>query len=180
MAAEKYELHENGIHLLNGEFDYEIAGETITWILESQLRKKFDHLTLIINSNGGDLHCAFSIIDTIRGCPIPIHTIGLGQIMSCGLMTFMAGTSGHRILTPNTAILSHQWAGEIYGKAHELIAAQKGNDQTTDRVFEHYRKCLKLDDKTIREKLLPAHDVFLTAQEALTLGLCDEVKEFCR
>ena len=170
-------LHDNGIHLLNGEFDYYAADDVITWILESGFKKKKpDHLTLIINSHGGDLPCAFAIIDMMRGSKIPIHTLGIGQISSCGLITFMAGAKGHRILTPSTSILSHQWSGEFSGKAHELISAQRENDLTTSRVMDHYQFYTGLSPGIIREKLLPPHDVFLSAEEALALNICDQVK----
>ena len=171
-------LHNNGIHLLNGEFDYQIAQEVITWILESNLRKKkkFKHLTLIINSHGGELSCAFAIIDMMRGSQIPIHTVGIGQISSCGLMTFLAGAKGYRVLTPNTSIMSHQWSGGTYGKEHELIAAQRDNELTRERMLVHYKQTTGLDEKIIKEKLLPAHDVFLSAEEALALKICDHIK----
>ena len=35
----------------------------------------------------------------------------------------------------------------------------------------------KLKEKEIREKLMPAHDVWLDPKEAKKLGLCDKVQE---
>lgn len=171
-------LHDNGIHFLSGEFDYETANDAITWLLESGLRKKkkYDHLTLIINSHGGDLACGFAIIDMMRASTIPVHTLGLGQISSCGLLTFIAGEKGHRILTPNTSILSHQWAGAASGKAHELVSVQKDFDLTSSRVLDHYQRCTGLDPDAIKTKLLPPHDVFLSANEAIQYNLCDAIK----
>ena len=43
----------------------------------------------------------------------------------CGLSIFMSGQKGHRTLTPNTSILSHQWAWGSAGKEHELFATIK-------------------------------------------------------
>lgn len=171
-------LHEHGIHLINGEIDYDSTDRVITWLLESSLRKskKIQHLTLIVNSHGGDLHCSFAIIDMMRASALPVHTVGLGQISSSGLMTFLAGDPGHRVLTPNTSIMSHQWTGETSGKAHELVSAQRYFDITTERVMAHYRHCTHLTDETITQKLLPPHDVFLTADEALALNLCDDIR----
>jgi ATP-dependent Clp protease protease subunit len=171
-------LADHGIHLLNGELDYNVAHEVISWIIESGLqpRPAIRHLTLVINSHGGDLNCGFAIIDVMRGSRLPVHTVGLGQISSCGLMTFLAGAPGHRSLTPNTSIMSHQWTGGSYGKAHELLSAKKEFDLTTARVIEHYRRCTKLKLDVIKQKLLPPHDVFLTAEEALKLNICDQIK----
>jgi ATP-dependent Clp protease protease subunit len=170
-------LQDHGIHLLNGELDYDTAHDVITWIIESGLRRRsVAHLTLVINSHGGDLNCGFAIIDVMRGSALAVHTVGLGQISSCGLMIFLAGTTGHRTLTPNTSIMSHQWTGGSYGKAHELLSAKKEFDLTTARVIEHYRRCTKLKVDTIKRLLLPPHDVFLSAEEALKLNICDHIK----
>ena len=53
----------------------------------------------------------------------------------------------------------------------------KEYDLTTERLFNHYKKCTGLKEKEIREKLMPAHDVWLDAKGAKKLGLCDTVQE---
>jgi ATP-dependent Clp protease protease subunit len=134
-------------------------------------------LNLIITSPGGDLNAAFALIDVMRGSAIPVRTIGLGQIASAGLMIFIAGEKGQRILTPNTSILSHQYSWGAIGKEHELFAQIKEFDLTTKKVIDHYKRCTGLADKKIREVLLPPQDVWLSPPEAKKLGLCDDVKD---
>ena len=131
----------------------------------------------IICSPGGDLSAAFALIDVMRGSSIPIKTTGLGMIASAGLLIFMSGEKGKRLLTPNTSILSHQFSWGSFGKEHELFAAVKEFDLTTKRMIKHYKKCTGLSDKDIRQYLLPPQDVWLSAPEALKLGICDNVKE---
>lgn len=171
-------LTDKGIYYFSGEFNQSTTRDAISWILDSNFQSKtpYENLTLIITSYGGDLFSAFALIDVMRGSQIPIHTIGLGIIASAGLMTFIAGEPGHRIITPNTSILSHQWASGTFGKEHELVASQKQFDLTTKRMINHYKKCTKLSDKVIREKLLPPQDVWLSAEEAKKYNLVDHVK----
>ena len=47
---------------------------------------------------------------------------------------------------------------------------------TTNMMMSHYKKCTGLTEKKIREFLLPASDVWLSAKDALELGICDEIK----
>lgn len=171
-------LREKGIFFLSSGFNPQMAKEVCTWILEANLaqNRQFEHLTLIINSPGGEVQSAFAIIDCIRGSKIPIHTVGLGMIASCGLLLFMAGHKGGRTLTPNTSILSHQWAWGSRGKAHELFAVMDEFNLTNKRIINHYKVCTGLDKKTIKEKLLPPQDVWLSAEQALEMGICDEIK----
>lgn len=148
------------------------------WIFEANFtEERPEMLNMIITSPGGDLNAAFALIDVMRGSAIPIRTIGLGQIASAGLMIFIAGEKGQRILTPNTSILSHQYSWGAIGKEHELFATVREFDLTTKKMIAHYKKCTGLDEKRIRETLLPPQDVWLSPVEAKKLGLCDEVKE---
>ena len=120
---------------------------------------------------------AFALIDIMNGSSIPIHTLGIGQISSCGILTFMSGEKGHRILTPNTSILSHEWSWGTSGKSHELVAVQREFELTDKRMMDHYKRCTGLDEKTIKKVLLPAHDVWLSADEAVKYGIADKIKK---
>ncbi len=171
-------LSDKGIFIISEGFTPLLAKNVVTWIIEANLNpnRTFNHLTLIINSPGGQVPSAFAIIDAMKGSSLPVHTIGLGEISSCGLLTFLAGAKGHRILTPNTSILSHQWAWASWGKEHELIARVKEFDLTTKRILDHYKACTGLTDEVIRERLLPAQDIWLSAEEALELNVCDQIR----
>lgn len=152
--------------------------QIVEWIFTCNFsEEQFDMLNLVICTPGGDLNAAFAVIDTIKGSHIPVRTIGLGQIASAGLLMFIAGEPGHRVLTPNTSILSHQYSWGTFGKEHELFAQVKEFDLVTKRLMSHYKKCTGLEEATIREKLLPPQDVWLSAQEAKKLGVCDTVKD---
>jgi ATP-dependent protease ClpP protease subunit len=81
------------------------------------------------------------------------------------------------VLTPNTSILSHQFAWSNQGKAHELFATMKEFQLTEQRMVEHYKVSTGLDDEAIKKVLLPPQDVYLSAQEALEYGICDHVAD---
>jgi ATP-dependent Clp protease protease subunit len=178
LTSETPSLKDKGIFLLTGEVNESSAKEIVTWILESNfaVNPGYSHLTLIVHSPGGSVPASFAIIDAMRGSALPVHTVGLGQVGSCALSIFMAGYKGGRVLTPNTSILSHQWSWGNFGKQHELVAAVREYDLTTQRIVDHYRKCTGLSDEVIRQKLLPAEDVWLSAEEAKVLNICDHIK----
>jgi ATP-dependent Clp protease protease subunit len=171
------ELFLRGHHVFMGDVTQETMKPLIDWIIAENFNreKKKKELTLGICSPGGDLNACFALVDVMKGSKIPIRTIGMGMIASCGLVMFISGTKGRRILTPNTSILSHQYSWGTYGKEHELFAVVKEYDLTTQRMIAHYRKCTGLSEKDIRKYLLPPHDVWLSAKEAKKLGLCDKI-----
>lgn len=173
-------LESNHILMFNKDFDALSTGDAIKFILERNLmtKNKPKQIKMLINSPGGEVNSAFALIDTMKGSPIPIHTYGLGQIASCGLLTFIAGKKGKRFITKNTSILSHQYTWGSYGKEHELFAQVKEFELTTKRIIEHYKKCTGLNDKQIREYLLPPEDRWLSAEEAVKYGIADEIVTF--
>ena len=172
------ELFMRGQHVFMGDVTQESMKPLIDWIIAENYNKdkKKKELTLGICSPGGDLNACFALVDIMKGSKIPIRTVGMGMIASCGLLMFISGTKGRRVLTPNTSILSHQYSWGTYGKEHELFSTVKEYELTTQRMLRHYKKCTGLTEKKIREQLLPPQDVWLSATEAKKLGLCDSVK----
>ena len=172
------ELFMRGHHVFMGDVTQETMKPLIDWIISENFnqKEKKRELTLGICSPGGDLNACFALVDVMKGSKIPIRTIGMGMIASCGLLMFISGEKGKRILTPNTSILSHQYSWGSYGKEHELFAQVKEYDLTTERIVNHYKKCTGLSEKDIRKYLLPPHDVWLSANEAKKLGLCDKIQ----
>lgn len=175
-------LQESGIYVFMDDIDQETIRPVVEWILcENHVtKKKRKELLLMICSAGGSVETAFALIDVMRSSPIPIKTVGLGQIASAGLLIFLAGSPGRRLLTPNTSILSHQFSWGSDGKAHELFATIKEFELTHKRMLEHYKRCTGLDEETIKTRLLPANDVWLTAEEAMALNICDGISDLSR
>lgn len=173
-------LADQGMMLLMGPVTDESIKPVIEWLLYENLvkKKKNKELLLMICSEGGALENAFALIDVMRTSKIPVKTVGLGMIASAGLMIFIAGASGRRVLTPNTSILSHQFTAGHVGKAHELFATVKEFELAEQRMLELYRDCTGLDERKIREVLLPPQDVYLSAEEALKHRICDHVADF--
>ena len=167
-------------YLFNSTFDASSTGDALKYILARNLMRKDrpKFIKMIINSPGGEVPSAFALIDTMKGSKIPIYTYGLGEIASCGLLTFMAGEKGHRYITRNTAILSHQFSWGSIGKEHELMASVKEFNNTSQRIIEHYKRCTGQTEATIKKYLLPAEDVWLTPKEAIKYGIADHVVDF--
>jgi ATP-dependent Clp protease protease subunit len=170
-------LADAGMWVLMGGIDDDTVKPVIEWILHENFvnKKRRKELLLMICSEGGDVSTAFALIDVMRSSHVPIKTVGLGQIASAGLLIFLAGARERRILTPNTSILSHQFSWGSDGKAHELFATMKEFTLTQARMLQHYLDTTGLSEEEIKKSLLPPHDVWLSAEEALALNICDSI-----
>jgi ATP-dependent Clp protease, protease subunit len=172
-------LANHGMMLLMGEINDISVKSVIEWILhENHVRKKKQkELLLMVCSEGGSVSDAFALIDVMQSSKIPVKTVGLGEISSAGLMIFIAGAAGRRVLTPRTSILSHQFSWHSAGKVHELFATVKEFELTHQRMIDLYRACTGLSDDDIARVLLPPQDVYLSAEEAQQYGICDQIAE---
>ena len=175
--TDEADLYKSGIYLFMDAGTADTCKEAIEFVLKQNTeKKKQKRLQFMICSPGGMMPECFALIDIMKGSRIPIHTVGLGCIASCGLLLFITGEKGYRTLTPNTSILSHQFSWGSWGKEHELFAQVKEFELSTQRMIDHYKKCTGLTEKDIREYLLPPEDRWLSAKEAKKLGICDQVK----
>lgn len=172
-------LQEAGMYVFMDAVNDDSIRPIIEWILVENhvVKKKKKELLLMVCSEGGSVEDAFALIDVMKSSSVPIKTVGLGVIASAGLMIFLAGHKGRRILTPNTSILSHQYSNAHEGKHHELFAIAKEHNLIQQRMLEHYKEATGLDSKIILEKLLPPSDMYLSAEEALELNICDYVSD---
>ena len=169
---------DSGIYLFMDAVNETSCKDLISFIFTKNLgNPKPKNLQIVINSGGGDLNSAFAAIDVMKGSTIPIYTIGLGCVASAAFAIFIAGKKGYRTLTPNTSNMSHQYTWGTYGKEHELFATVKEYELTTKRMIAHYKRCTGLTEKKIRQYLLPAQDIWLSATEAKKLGICDKIKD---
>ena len=172
-------LQESGMYVFMDEVNAETIKPVVEWILFANhvAKRKKKELLLMICSDGGSVEHAFALIDVMRSSTIPIKTVGLGTIASSGLLIFLSGSRGRRILTPNTSILSHQYSAYSEGKHHELFSITKEFNLVNERMVEHYKETTGLDEATIKSQLLPSSDVWLSAEEAMSMGICDYISD---
>lgn len=167
-------LLNNHIYYLNGIINDYTSQEVIKWILyENTIKEDNKELTLYISSEGGDLNCAFAIVDIMRQSNYPIRTIGIGSIISAGFLIFACGATGKRIISRNTSIMIHQYSAGFIGKQHDLEAQFKELNLTKDRLVTTLKEVTGLKEDVIKNKLMPPTDVWMTPEELLKYKIAD-------
>lgn len=166
-------LLENNVHFLVGEIAEENIAECIKWIVYENFDSKAKTLSLYINSTGGDLYSAFALIDIMRNSNHPIRTIAVGSAMSAAFLIFASGNE--RYVGKNTSLMCHQFSDSTEGKYHDIKATMKDNDLSNNKMVDILKQATGLAPSVIKKKLLPASDVYLTAEEAIELGIADNI-----
>lgn len=171
-------LLENSTCFINGEINEDSVGPAVKWLIYENLDiSKEKILTLYINSTGGDLYQAFGLIDVMRASPHVVRCIGIGSIMSAAFLIFASGDKGQRYAAKNTSFMCHQFTENSEGKYHDLKASMKENDLCNERMVAILKDATGLAPSVIKKKLLPASDVYLSAEEVVDLGVADQILE---
>jgi len=133
-----------------------------------------DPIELVINSPGGPLDTALSVIDTLDLLRSPVATLCLGQAMGTAAAVLACG-SDRRRATPAARLSLRLRPFDASGTATEL------QNQARQLTGLHDHLALRLAEATGQ---LPAVIVmnleqggFMTAEQAVGYGLIDEVAE---
>jgi ATP-dependent Clp protease protease subunit len=169
-------LLENHVHFLVGEIEEENVQSCIKWITYENLDSRHPKtLTLYINSTGGDLYQAFALIDVMTSSTHPIRVIGIGAVMSAAFLIFASGTKGERYAAQNTSFMCHQFTSGVEAKYHDIKAEMKENESLNSKMVSILKEATELTTAKIKAKLLPASDVYLSADEVIELGVADHI-----
>lgn len=165
-----------GCHLLFGDVDNLSMKEAASFILKSNiLARDTEDLTLFLNTAGGHCYDGFALIDVMQSSQLAVRTVGLGNIMSMGVLILAAGAKGKRIMTRNTQVMAHQHSGGSSAKYHELVAAHAAEIYLHNQMLEHFLTHTKMTERQIDELVLGKSDQWLTPAECKKLGIVDHV-----
>ena len=168
-------LLENHTHFLVGEIEEENVDKCIKWITYENIESKEKTLTLYINSTGGDLYQGFALIDVMQSSDHPIRVIGIGAVMSAAFLIFASGTKGERYAAKNTSFMCHQFTSGTDAKYHDLKAEMKESESLNTKMVNILKDATGMAPSVVKRKLLPASDVYLTAEEVVEMGVADYI-----
>ena len=128
-------------------------------------------IKLFIDSPGGDLVAAYTIINAIELSKTPVWTINIGSAYSAGFFIFIAGH--YRIAYPLSSFLYHEGSCVMGGDAHKFRNQADFYKKQLDQLKKHTLKYTNLTEEDY-EKILK-DDYWLTAEEAMGKGIVDEI-----
>ena len=132
-------------------------------------------INLYINCPGGVVTSGLAIYDTMQYIKCSVSTICIGQAASMGALLLTAGTKGKRYALPHARIMIHQPLGGVQGQATDIdIQAREIlrmreilNEILVRHTGQEIDQITKDTDR----------DFFMSAEQACTYGIIDEVIE---
>jgi len=145
--------------------------------LESEVKTVIQPFEIVISTGGGNADDMMSIYDMMRLTreTVDIETTGIGKVMSAGTLLLAAGTKGKRRIGRNCRVMIHAVSGGSVGPMHEITNEFK----EIKKIQEAYIDCLAEESnmtvQQIKKYLKQKTNVYLTAEEAVKLGIADEI-----
>ena len=138
-----------------------------------------------INSPGGLVTAGLAIYDTMQFIKPDVSTIVLGQACSMGSFLANAGAAGKRLVLPESRTMIHRVSSgtpSTRGSVHvqelqfedakrSFEESQRLNERLTQLYVKHNTAGKTYDEMFATMKF----DTFLSAQEAVDMGLADSV-----
>jgi ATP-dependent Clp protease protease subunit len=178
--VKEIELEEEdpGVRIISlyGPVDEEMIEKTITSMMALSYMGG-DTIQMIISTGGGLATEMFALYDVMRNVreDIEIVTLGLGKVMSAGVLLLAAGTKGKRKIGKHTRVMIHGLKTDLGGYLNDIK-----NDYDELRAIEKVyidalSKETNMTKTKLRELFAERRDIFISAEEAVEYGIADEV-----
>jgi len=130
-------------------------------------------IKLHIDSYGGAVYQCFGLLGVMERSETPIHTIVTGAAMSCGFMILICG---HKRFAYNLATpLYHQVSSGFIGKVQDMEEKLKETKRLQKMIEDITLEKTNISKKKLNDILKNKIDWYMSAEEALKLGVVDEI-----
>lgn len=156
-----------------GPVDDHISSVVCAQLLFLESENPSKEISFYINSPGGVVTSGMAIYDTMQYIKSPVSTVCIGQAASMGSLLLCAGEKGKRFSLPNSRVMIHQPSGGAQGQATDIEIQAREIIKLRHRLNEVYVK--HTGQSIDKIALAVERDNFMSAEEAKTFGLIDEV-----
>ena len=141
----------------------------------NKIGKEVKPIKFYISTYGGsadDMFGMYDIMRTIRESS-EIHTVGIGKVMSAGVILLAAGTKGKREIGKNCRLMIHSVIGGNHGPLHNLLNEMEAVEQIQKMYIDCLVEETNLSKKQLKKLLERKVNVYLSAEEAVEYGIAD-------
>lgn len=161
--------------LIYGEINNKTALDVMLILSKLEQENSTEPIYLFIDSNGGSIQAGLSIIDAMNYVKPPVYTFCYSMAASMAAVILAAGEK--RFAFEHSTVMIHQPLVGAQGmiKESELSEAAENLKKERNKIEELLSKSTK--GKTSVKVMHKAceKDNYLTAQQALDMGLIDEI-----
>ena len=170
-------LMKERVIFLSGEVEEHMTNIIVAQLLFLEAENPDQPINMYIKSPGGHIYDGLAVYDTMQYIKCPVYTYVTGWAASMGSFIAQAGEPGHRYLMPRAMTMIHQPSSGTRGKVTDMEIDLKESIRLKREMTELYVKHNSRGTTYEQFRELLERDKWLTASEALELGLADHIVE---
>lgn len=156
--------------------DRAYAQQCSKWALDNNLSPMTVALTpieLYLSTNGGSCYDGLALYDVIEASQTPVEVYCTGKIMSMGIIVSLGAKvrKGYR----NTTFMVHQVSGIAFDTLRDIEETYAEASRINDMLFNIIKSKTRVTEERLNQVILQKPDWFITAEEALELGILTEI-----
>jgi len=174
---------ENSYDLINSLLYLHKTGKNVV-SFETEEGEKLETLEIIepvelyVSTHGGSANDMFAIYDVVKHMQdegTEVSTIGLGKVMSAGVLVLACGSPGKRKIGKNCRVMIHGVIAGQHGQLHDIENEMEEVRWIQDRYIDALCENSNMTKKYIKKLLDRKVNVYLDAKEVIELGIADEL-----
>jgi len=146
---------------------------------EGELTEEGKPIKLYVSTYGGSADDMAALVDIMnvvkKDCPI--QTIGIGKVMSAGVLILASGTKGERYIGKNCRVMIHSVIAGNHGSLHNLENELSEIKKMQEIYLQSLADATNMTKKQLKSFMRRKQNVYLNAEEAIKLGIADKILE---
>ena len=132
---------------------------------------------IYISTFGGNAADMFGIHDLMLSMrsATPIETVGLGKVMSAGVLLLASGAEGSRFIGKNTRVMIHSLRAGHAGAMHELETEYEETKWLQDQYIQALSSVTNMNKRMIKKMMERKTNVYINANQAIEYGIADRI-----
>ena len=168
-------LMRDRIIFLHGPVETGMADTIVGQLLLLEAEDPNKDITMYINSPGGSVMDGLAIANTMKYIKCDVRTVSVGMSASMGAFLLSQGAPGKRCALEDAQIMVHEVSSGTQGKRHDMKRSFEHTEKLNDKLMK--KMAASTNGKTSAEELAKMcfEDIWLEPEEALDMGLIDEI-----
>lgn len=130
-----------------------------------------------LSTYGGNADDMFALFDMMKQIQqtTDISTIGVGKVMSAGVLLLAGGTPGKRKVGRNCRIMLHSVVAGNHGSLHNLVNEMEAIQDLQQMYINRLVEETKMTKSQLKKMLERKVNIYLSPEQAVEYGIADEI-----
>jgi len=154
----------------------ETIGALLTYLHEGRnAQGRAEPIEMVVSTGGGNVADMFAVYDIMRITRevCDISTLGVGKVMSAGILILAAGTKGQRRIGKYCRLMLHHVITSDQGSIVNVRETCREAEIMEDLMFTALIAETNLTKSKIQKIIKGNIDTFFSAEEAVEMGIAD-------